>query len=191
MGISQQAIADALGLSRTTVTKILNRDPKYSASESTRDLVFSTAEKMGYDFTTIRRPFKREYGRTEINAKCTIEILVEDNKLFDKGDAIARNIGVGGALLTKMTLPKNCLPLSRFTIKVQFLDMPQLAGLVGECQIVRITDSSEGLPEVGVRFINATVGDRKTLKDFIDEHLSAQLAARTAAMSKAAAEKTP
>jgi DNA-binding LacI/PurR family transcriptional regulator len=49
MGVSQQAIADALGLSRTTVTKILNRDPKYSASEATRDLVFSTAEKMGYD----------------------------------------------------------------------------------------------------------------------------------------------
>ena len=44
MGVSQQAIADALGLSRTTVTKILNRDPKYSASEGTRDLVFKTAE---------------------------------------------------------------------------------------------------------------------------------------------------
>src|SRR5512141_3362434 len=98
MGVSQQAIADALGLSRTTVTKILNRDPKSSASESTRDLVFRTAEKMGYDFTTIRRPFKREYGRTEINAKCNIELVMEDGQLFDKGSAVARNIGVGGAL---------------------------------------------------------------------------------------------
>src|SRR3954464_10050448 len=98
MAVSQQDIADALGLSRTTVTKILNRDPKYSASEATRDLVFNTAEKMGYDFTTIRRPFKREYGRTEINAKCTIEVFTEhDNQLFDKGEATARNIGVGGA----------------------------------------------------------------------------------------------
>src|SRR5919205_786285 len=112
MGVSQQSIAEKLGLSRTTVTKILNRDPKYSASESTRDLVFSTAEKMGYDFTTIRRPFKREYGRTEVNAKCHIEILSEDdnNQIFDKGDATARNIGVGGALLTNLKLPKNCLP---------------------------------------------------------------------------------
>src|SRR5258708_40022681 len=90
MGVSQQSIADALGLSRPTVTKILTRDPKYSASESTRDLVFNTAEKMGYDFTTIRRPFKREYGRTEINARCMIEILCDDEKsIFDKGEATA------------------------------------------------------------------------------------------------------
>src|SRR5688572_32612957 len=112
MGVSQQAIADALGLSRTTVTKILNRDPKYSASESTRDLVFSTAEKMGYDFTTIRRPFKREYGRTAINAKCSIEITMDEgNQLCDKGAATARNISVGGALLTNINLPMNSLPL--------------------------------------------------------------------------------
>ena len=185
MGVSQQAIADALGLSRTTVTKILNRDPKYSASESTRDLVFSTAEKMGYDFTTIRRPFKREYGRTEINAKATIEIITEDNQMFDKGDAVARNIGVGGALLTTMKLPKNCLPLSKFSIKVRFMDLPQLADLVGECQVVRITDSVEGNPELGVKFINASVTDRKALKDFIDSHVAEQQAARAAAMAKA------
>src|ERR1700760_5002248 len=111
MGVSQQAIADALGLSRTTVTKILNRDPKYSASEATRDLVFSTAEKMGYDFTTIRRPFKREYGRTEVNARCEIEIYLEGSEQpFDKGEATARNIGVGGALITELRLPKNALP---------------------------------------------------------------------------------
>src|SRR5690242_21830408 len=116
MGVSQQSIADALGLSRTTVTKILNRDPKYSASESTRDLVFNTAEKMGYDFTTIRRPFKREYGRTEVNAKAVIEIMTDDERTsFDKGEAVARNVGVGGALLTNLKLPKNCLPLSKFT----------------------------------------------------------------------------
>jgi hypothetical protein len=188
MGVSQQAIADALGLSRTTVTKILNRDPKYSASESTRDLVFSTAEKMGYDFTTIRRPFKREYGRTEVNAKAVIEIMTDDEKVsFDKGDAVARNVGVGGALLTNLKLPKNCLPLSKFTIKCRFADIPQLADLVGECQVVRITDSSEGLPELGVRFINASVSDRKAIKDFVDAQAAQQAAARLAAMGKVTA----
>lgn len=193
MGVSQQAIADALGLSRTTVTKILNRDPKYSASESTRDLVFNTAEKMGYDFTTIRRPFKREYGRTEINARCHIEIISEDDKqLFDKGEATARNIGVGGALLTNMKLPRNCLPLSKFTIRCQFVDMPSLANLVGECQVVRITDSLDfGCPELGVKFINTSVQDRKILKDFIDARMAEQAAARTAAMAKANAVSTP
>jgi len=189
MGVSQQSIADALGLSRTTVTKILNRDPKYSASESTRDLVFNTAEKMGYDFTTIRRPFKREYGRTEINARCQIEILCDDEKsIFDKGEATARNIGVGGALLTSMKLPRNCLPLSKFSIRCHFTDMPQLANLVGECQVVRITDSLDhGCPELGVKFINTSVSDRKILKDFIDLRAAEQQAARAAAMAKSPA----
>lgn len=189
MAVSQQDIADALGLSRTTVTKILNRDPKYSASESTRDLVFSTAEKMGYDFTTIRRPFKREYGRTEINAKCSIEIITEeDNQVFDKGDASARNIGVGGALLTDLKLPRNCLPLSKFIIRCRFTDMPSLADLTGECQVVRITDSLEaGHPEIGVRFVNATVSDRKVLKDFVDARMAEQQAARLANSAKSTA----
>lgn len=185
MGVSQQAIADALGLSRTTVTKILNRDPKYSASEATRDLVFKTAEKMGYDFTTIRRPFKREYGRTEINAQCVIEVVLESGEIFDKGEATARNIGVGGALITGLKLPKDVLPLKPFSIRIRFTDLPALASLVGECQVVRLTDSSEaGQPEFGVKFINASVSDRKILKDFIDQAVAARQAARAEAMAQ-------
>jgi hypothetical protein len=172
MAVSQQTIAEALSLSRTTVTKILNRDPKYSASETTRDLVFNMAEKMGYDFTTIRRPFKREYGRSEINARCAIEVVTEDGQTFDRGEATARNIGVGGALLTGLKLPRNSLPLSRFKIRCYFHDLPQLANLVGECQVVRLSDSIDlDNPELGVKFINASVGDRKVLKDFIDQQV--------------------
>ena len=184
MGVSQQSIADVLSLSRTTVTKILNRDPKYSASESTRDLVFSTAEKLGYDFTTIRRPFKREYGRTNIDTKCEIELITEaDGKTFDSGVAMARNIGVGGALLVNLVLPRNCFPLAKFKIRCRFLDLPLLSEMVGECQVVRLTDSSEyGTPELGVRFMNATVTDRKILKDFVDVRLAELQAARAAGM---------
>ncbi|HEY3323970.1 MAG TPA: PilZ domain-containing protein [Planctomycetota bacterium] len=189
MAVSQQDIADSLGLSRTTVTKILNRDPKYSASEATRDLVFSTAEKMGYDFTTIRRPFKREYGRTEVNARIQMEVVMDDGQTFDKGDAVARNIGVGGALLTNIKLPRNCLPLSKFILRLHFTDLPQLADLTGECQVVRISDSmEEGQPEIGVRFVNAAVGDRKALKDFVDARLAEQHANRLAGNGAPAAQ---
>jgi hypothetical protein len=69
------------------------------------------------------------------------------------------------------------------------VDLPALANLIGECQVVRLTDSAEGRPELGVRFINASVSDRKLLKDFIDSHLAEQQAARTAAVSKASAVK--
>lgn len=185
MAVSQQAIAEKLGLSRTTVTKILNRDPKYSASEATRDLVFSTAEKMGYDFTTIRRPFKREYGRTEVNVKCDIEVCTgEADTVFDRGEATARNISVGGALLTELHLSKNCLPLSKFTIRCRFAELPVLANLVGECQVVRLTDSQDKItPELGVKFINANVNDRKILKDFIDTQVADRNTKRQAAIA--------
>jgi hypothetical protein len=187
MGVSQQAIADALGLSRTTVTKILNRDPKYSASETTRELVFRTAERMGYDFTTIRRPFKREYGRTEINAPVQIEVILEGGEPFDRGDALARNIGIGGALLGNITLVKGVLPLKNFIIRLRFPALPMLANLVGECQVVRLADSTEaGNPELGVKFINASVSDRKMLKDFVDQQVASKEAAVRAAQGGAA-----
>lgn len=178
MGVSQQSIADALGLSRTTVTKILNRDPKYSASETTRGQVFQTAELMGYDFTTIRRPFKREYGRNELNTPCQIEVVLDNGNLFDSGHATARNIGVGGALLVDIALEKNVLPLSNFVLRIRFPSLPLLASLTGECQIVRISDSADvGKPELGVKFINASVPDRKLLKDFCDQEAAAKLTA--------------
>jgi len=186
MGVSQQAIADSLGLSRTTVTKILNRDPKYSASEATRELVFRTAEKMGYDFTTIRRPFKREYGRTEINAPCQIELVLEAGEVFDKGEAIARNIGVGGALLGNVNLNRGVLPLKNFILRIRFPALPALANLVGECQVVRLADSTEaGNPELGVKFINASVADRKALKDFVDQQAAVKDAAARAGAGSA------
>ena len=102
MGVSQKDIAEYLGLDRTTVTKILNRDPRYSASEETKERVFRAAEELGYDFTTIRRPFKREYGRVAIDLPCEIEILLENGAAFDRGRASVRNMGIGGALLTRL-----------------------------------------------------------------------------------------
>jgi transcriptional regulator with XRE-family HTH domain len=172
MGVSQKDIADHLGLDRTTVTKILNRDPKYSASEATKEKVFRAAEKLGYDFTTIRRPFKREYGRTDINAHCDITMTLESGEVFDAGTAIARNIGVGGALLTNLRFGKMVLPLQNFTMMVRFKDITDLGDMVGECEIVRLSDNTEtNEPELGVRFINANHRDRMRIKEFVDRRI--------------------
>ena len=181
MAVSQKDIADYLGLDRTTVTKILNRDPKYSASESTKDKVFRAAEKLGYDFTTIRRPFKREYGRTAINAPCEVTITLENGEVFDKGAAMARNIGVGGALLTRMRFEKMVLPLQNFSLLVSFKDITGLGEMIGECEIVRMADNSESdEPELGVRFINANHRDRRRIKEFVEVQVQQERAARAA-----------
>ena len=138
MGVSQKDIAEYLRLDRTTVTKILNRDPRYSASEETKERVFRAAEELGYDFTTIRRPFKREYGRVAIALPCELEIALEDETVFDHGRATVRNLGVGGALLTRLRTEKMVLPIARFRLKLRLPAAPDLAELSGECEIVRL-----------------------------------------------------
>ena len=162
MKVNQKAIADLLGLDRTTVTKILNRDPKYSASEATREKVFRAAEILGYDFTSIRRPFKREHGRTEVDTPVEVTVTLEDGTVFDTGTATVGNLSVGGVLLTDIRLTRQVLPLRNFTILTKFREIPELAGLVGECEVVRFAGSSlSGEPELGVRFVNATHRDWK------------------------------
>lgn len=181
MGVNQKAIADFLGIDRTTVTKILNRDPRYSASEETREKVFRAAEILGYDFTTIRRPFKREYGRAEVNSPCELTVTLEDGTSFDSGSATIRNLSVGGALLSNLRLGKGVLPLQNFTLLIKFLDIPELAGLVGECEVVRLAGSTEtGEPELGVRFINATHRDRRRIQEYVDRRIRIGQAERAA-----------
>ena len=172
MKVNQQAIADLLDLDRTTVTKILNRDPKYSASEATKERVFRAAELLGYDFTTIRRPFKREYGRSDVDTPCEMIVTLEDGTTFDSGKAVVRNLSVGGALVTNIETERQVLPLQNFTLLIKFLDITSLEGIVGECEIVRLAGSSEdGEPELGVRFINATHRDRRRIQDYVDEQI--------------------
>ncbi len=169
MRVNQKAIANLLGLDRTTVTKILNRDPKYSASEATKERVFRAAEMLGYDFDTIRRPFKREFGRASIETPVKVTVTLEDGTIFQEGVAVVRDLSAGGALLADVRLGRQVLPLTNFTILVRFKDVPELAGLVGECEMVRMAGSSEtGEPEIGVRFINATHRDRRLIQEFVE-----------------------
>ncbi len=170
MGVTQQDIADKVGLSRTTVTKILNRDPRYITSEETRNKVFKAAEELGYNFTQIRRPFRREYGRAEVNAEATVTIVFEDGEVFDKGNAVIRNISIGGALLANVELPKGVLPLKRFSIILRIKDIKDLEDLIGECEVVRFTDledRDEGTGQVGVKFVSISKRDEERIKGFV------------------------
>ncbi len=169
MAVSQKDIAEYLGIDRSTVTKVLNRDPRYSASEKTRDLIFRTAERLGYDFTAIRRPFKREYGRVDVSAGARIELLNEDSSLFDEGEAIITNLSIGGALLTEIRTGMMMMPLKPFSIKISIVDVPELADLQGECELVRISDRGDsGQFQLGVRFVNAKLRDRRRIREFVE-----------------------
>lgn len=46
--VDQQTIAEKLGISRSTVTRVLRHDPSHRIASSTRKLILQTAEEMGY-----------------------------------------------------------------------------------------------------------------------------------------------
>ncbi|MFH1706561.1 MAG: LacI family DNA-binding transcriptional regulator [Planctomycetota bacterium] len=170
MRVTQQDVAEKVGLSRTTVTKILNRDPRYITSEDTRQRVYKAAEELGYNFTQVRRPFRREYGRADMTASAIITIVFKDGEVFDKGTATVRNVSAGGALLTDISLPKSVLPLRRFSIIMRIRDVDDLADLVGECEIVRFFDiDGHETAVVGVRFLSISKHDRKRIEEFVNK----------------------
>ena len=172
MAVSQKDIAEYLGIDRSTVTKVLNRDPRYSASEKTRELIFRTAERLGYDFTAIRRPFKREYGRVPVDTRTRIELRSEDGSLFDEGEALIHNLSIGGALLADIRTGMMMLPLKPFSIRLTLTEVPELADLRGECELVRISDrGGQGAFQLGVKFVNAKLRDRRRIREFVDQKL--------------------
>lgn len=54
--IDQQAVADKLGISRSTVTRVLRHDPTHRIAPETKQLILHTAKQMGY------RPRRRRTG---------------------------------------------------------------------------------------------------------------------------------
>ena len=117
---SMNEIARALGMSRTVVCKVLNRDPKYTPNKKTKELVLNKAKEMNYDFSKLHTRYRREHERKEVNIPTKVVIRTKkDNKIFNKGTAVIKNISEGGALISNMKFSKNCLPINPFTFELK------------------------------------------------------------------------
>ena len=114
--VTHELIASRLNLARTTVTRILNSDPTYRASQRTRETVFALAKELGYDFSNLRRIHRRHGDRILANAEAVVRLVLEDGRLFDEGLCTIRNVSLAGALLSNIRLGKGVLPLTQFRI---------------------------------------------------------------------------
>lgn len=170
MSATQKDIAEKLGISRTTVSKILTRDPKYYASEETRKKVFDAAQDLGYDFAAIRRPYSREHPRLEVNAPCEISITLDNGEIFDNGRGVVVNMSAGGLLITSLRTERMVLPLQGFKMMVRLSGLDGFSDLIGQCEIVRMTHSAGG-PEVGVRLVGTSPEDRRRITDLVQSEL--------------------
>ncbi|MBI4577384.1 MAG: hypothetical protein HY722_14085 [Planctomycetes bacterium] len=166
MSVSQQEIADRLGIDRTAVTKILNRTPGHFASKKTIDLVFKTARDMAYDFSRLRHTHGRRYERRPVTWSSELQVLLADRSVYDTGTGLVKNISSYGALMADLSFPKNAFPLEPFTVLLHITD-GALAGVRAECEVIRF--KSHPIIDIGLNIVQISEDDRFRIHRFTDE----------------------
>ena len=54
-------IASSCGVSKATVSRVLNNDPSFSVADTTRELILHTASAMNYDISTKRKKTPKKF----------------------------------------------------------------------------------------------------------------------------------
>ncbi len=168
MKVTHGDIAEKAGVARTTVTKVLNRDPNFTTRKEVRDKVFRIAEELGYNVDIVHRPFHRDFDRVTVNAPAEIEIRTDKLGLFGRGIATVKDISGSGALLTDIIFPHQSLPLESFRIQVFINDNGSLQGVTAEGYAVRIAGSdTNGNLEFGIHFTQLEDEHKKRILDLM------------------------
>ncbi len=165
MPVNHRDISERLGLSRSTVTKILNQLPNNRASAETVRKVFQTAREMGYDFSRLRNIHRRRAIRKAVSLDVRIRIIMPDGAMYDAGTATAINLNHFGALLTAIETARMSLPLSPFGIEIEFL-RPPLEGVRVDSQVVRLI--SRKSVEIGVNFTRMRPSFEEKIVEFLN-----------------------
>ncbi|MBI3273042.1 MAG: hypothetical protein HYZ53_28895 [Planctomycetes bacterium] len=100
------------------------------------------------------RQYYRKWSRQEVLVPSEIVILVDGEKIFDRGVAQIKDISMKGARLSKMQLKKMVLPMKPFTIRLRFSGK-RYKGIAALCKPVRFAGQREF--ELGVEFQNLWV----------------------------------
>ncbi|MEW6357477.1 MAG: helix-turn-helix domain-containing protein [Planctomycetota bacterium] len=152
MSITHEEIAEKLKLARSTVTRILNNDPTYRASQKTRKKVLTLAKEMKYDFGNLRRIHRRRFERIPVDIPVYVKILLPDDTVFDEGHAKMLDLSPVSALIGEFRLHKQVMPVTNFSLGVDVLE-GELSALRLRGRIARIS-LAEGV-QMGVEFIDA------------------------------------
>jgi transcriptional regulator with XRE-family HTH domain len=164
MTISQQEIAERLGLARSTVTKILNQFPTNRASKETIRKVFQTARELGYDFSRLRNIHRRRAERRDCEIPVNLRIdLGTGNEVFDTGTALVRNLSPYGAFLTTIQMQKNVIPLVSFVLSLNFAGI--LEGVSVKARIIRL-NAAEAI-QMGVDFFDVSPEAERRIIEYL------------------------
>ena len=104
---------------------------------------------MGYDFGRLKYAHRRRFPRKDISIGAEIYVYHKDGSLYDQGVATIRDISLGGARISDMTLPTGALPVTPFTVGIRPMENP-VDYIEIQGQIVRLHINGAGI--FGIQF---------------------------------------
>ena len=165
MSVTHEEIAERLNLARSTVTRILNNDPNYRASQKTRKKVLTLAKELNYDFGNLRRIHRRRFERIPVDIPVYVKILLPDDTVFDEGHAKMLDLSPVSALIGEFRLHKQVMPVTPFLLGIEVVE-GELSALRIRGRIARI-GLIDGV-QMGVEFLDAEREVLDRIKKFLN-----------------------
>lgn len=164
LAISQKLIANAAGVSPSTVARIVNQDPRARIAHGTRERVLRIAHALDYDFSRCRRRHQRSAERVAVDLPVNVEVLLRDGLSYDRGTARLVEFSAAGALLTGLELQRGSLPVVPFVVRLEFFD-EILLGIVIHCEVVRLEHKDE--LRLGARFMSLASKSAQRIEQYV------------------------
>ena len=159
--ITQVEIARRVGLDVSSVNKILNKRQGPVFRKETIRKVFKIAKDMGYDFGRLKYAHRRRFPRRDISIGVELYVYHKDGSLYDQGVATVRDISLGGAKISDVTLPTGALPVTPFSVGIRPMEKPA-DDIEIQGQIVRL--NANGSATFGVQFGRLDAAVEKKLR---------------------------
>ena len=160
LGPTKKEIADYLGLSRSTVSKILNHYTRERFSRDTVEKVEEAARRLGY-----MKAQRRGSPRRELSFTARFRIILADGREFSAGFGTIKDLSANGLLLGIETLEGDLFPAAPHHYLVEFQG-GTLDGLKYRCRPVRLIHANgEKFLNIGLTFDGAGRQEQRALEE--------------------------
>jgi transcriptional regulator with XRE-family HTH domain len=165
MAVTQEMIADKVGLDRSTVSKILNGKASDFVSRHTVNKVIDAARALGYDFARLRHTHSRQFERADLRLRAEFDIITENGGVYDSGTALVSNISEGSALLVEVSSRERRFPLEPFSISL-IVTEGHLKGVSVLGKVTRLEMRDE--LKIALEFVEVSPVSAKKLRNFMN-----------------------
>jgi transcriptional regulator with XRE-family HTH domain len=159
--VTQVEIAQRVGLDVSSVNKILNKRQGPVFRKETIRKVFRVAKDLGYDFGRLKYAHRRRFPRKELSLGVELYVYQKDGSLYDQGVATMRDVSLGGAKISDVTLPTGSIPVTPFSVGIRPMSKP-VDDIEIHGHIVRL--NVNGTITFGVQFGKLDVAVEKKLR---------------------------